>query len=430
MKILPGVLKKLVYVPMVAWGRTPVHWLWKTPKRPMDRIYISTSRLIHRNWKDLPTGILRLIYFYMLAVWPLRVIVLIAKNTSTYGNRVKTRFGIGYLRQILTQSWMGLVRNNDPELYYKYELFTPERRSKDYEYVTGNVASTLFAILNNFDKGSSLEDKQGVAEILQDRGFPAVSQLAVVRDGKVLSPEGNPASPPAEDFIAKPNWGMQGQGIFRFEHLVTGTWKDSRGRELTEIQLRSMLTELAADGDLLIQPRLINHSRILDLTGGGFSTLRIITAMGISGDTEVIAAVLKMPVGAGVADNFAAGGIAAPVDLQTGELGFAVSKKQLAERYEYHPDSRGRIPGRKVPLWNEVVEVARNAHKCFPNFVFLGWDIGITEGGPVIVETNALWDVELIQRPYMSPLGGTKFVEYCVERLACLSSETREQIIE
>ena len=54
--------------------------------------------------------------------------------------------------------------------------------------------------------------------------------------------------------------------------------------------------------------------------------------------------------------------------------------------------------------------MALQAHHCYSNNVFLGWDIGITQQGPVIVETNTNWDVDLIQRPCNSPLGGGRFL--------------------
>jgi|GEM_PF-2301547 len=424
MRIKASGLKRIAGVLTTAWGRTPVHWIWKKPVEPMDQVRIATSRLINRNWRNLQPGLFLILYFYLLAIWPARVFVLVLKNTWAYGKQVKYRFGIGYNRQVLTQLRMGLVRNNSPELYYKYELFSKERLSKDSQFITGNVASTLFSILNNHDTGLSLENKKVVSDLLVQRGFPAVSNVAIATANGIVAPNGDPIELPGMDFIVKPNEGMQGQSIYRFENIAPGVWQASDLAEFTEDQLRKLIAELATSMDFLIQPRLINHPTIIDLTGGGFSTLRVITGIGVSGVVEVVAAAFKMPVGRGVADNFAAGGIAAPIDLESGELGYAVPKKLLGEKYEHHPDTGGRICGRKLPFWNEIVEISMSAHLCYPKFVFLGWDIGIDESGPVVVETNALWDVELIQRPYMSPLGGTRFVDICNDHLCQLSSSS------
>lgn len=424
MQYIPKRLKTIVGMLKTAWGRTPVYWMWKKPATPMDTVFYNTSQLIHRSWKNFkPRYVVRLIYLYMLLVWPCRALLLILKNLKEYGSRVKRVVGVGYGKQLLDQFRLGLVKNVSPELYYKYELFTLERYSQAGLYITGNVASTLFAILNHFDTGHALEDKAKVDSILSHKGFPTVPLFAIVSKNGIHNSDGQEAGLPDEDFIAKPNLGKQGQGIYRFERTNSDNWNCSNAECYTNMQLLEFLRSLAAQGDYLIQKRMINHPELADLSGGGFCTIRAVTARRISGEIELIFAAFRMPAGKEIMDNYSAGGIAAPVNLQTGTLGSAVSKHPLTEILAHHPDTSGKILGRKLPHWRELMQMATDAHQCFPEYVFLGWDIGIDFNGPVIIETNVVWDVDIIQRSHMLPLGETRFVEIANEYLTDSMSE-------
>jgi D-alanine-D-alanine ligase-like ATP-grasp enzyme len=43
----------------------------------------------------------------------------------------------------------------------------------------------------------------------------------------------------------------------------------------------------------------------------------------------------------------------------------------------------------KIPHWDKVIEITTQAHQLYPNFGVFGWDIAVTEEGPLIIECNA-----------------------------------------
>ena len=59
-----------------------------------------------------------------------------------------------------------------------------------------------------------------------------------------------------------------------------------------------------------------------------------------------------------------------------------------------HPTLPGwgtRIEGIELPMWDEALELA---HAAMPHFLpnrSIGWDVAITDRGPVIVEANREW---------------------------------------
>jgi hypothetical protein len=114
-----------------------------------------------------------------------------------------------------------------------------------------------------------------------------------------------------------------------------------------------------------------------------------------------------------VVDNFHAGGIAAEVDMTTGELG-AASDMGLRPEVGWrvaHPTSGAAILGRRLPFWNDVLNLACLAHAAFPRRAIVGWDIAILANGPCIIEGNIKPDLDIHQRVARRPLGNGRLAE-------------------
>jgi hypothetical protein len=123
-------------------------------------------------------------------------------------------------------------------------------------------------------------------------------------------------------------------------------------------------------------------------------------------------AVLRMARAPGiVVDNFHAGGIAARVDLQTGEVGPAtdLGTNRGTQWWETHPVTGARIRGRRVPMWDEVIDLVLRAHAAFPDQIVIGWDVAILRYGPRLIEGNKSPDLDIIQRTGREPIGNSRF---------------------
>jgi hypothetical protein len=76
---------------------------------------------------------------------------------------------------------------------------------------------------------------------------------------------------------------------------------------------------------------------------------------------------------------------------------------------ECHPDTGLPIVGIMLPFWRESIELVRRAHQsAFARFAFLGWDIALTNEGPILLETNSGWGA-LFHQVLDGPLGQTAF---------------------
>ena len=73
-------------------------------------------------------------------------------------------------------------------------------------------------------------------------------------------------------------------------------------------------------------------------------------------------------------------------------------------KIDRHPDSGVIFDGYTVPLYHEALQLCLKAHSYFYGIHSIGWDIAISENGPVIIEGNDNWGIAMFQILY----GGLK----------------------
>ena len=169
--------------------------------------------------------------------------------------------------------------------------------------------------------------------------------------------------------MGKPMEGSSGQGIVKY----------AKG-ELPALE------EIRASGIDLLEDYVIQHEDLQALCPTSVNTLRIATLLGDK-QQGVVYACIRIGNGS-VVDNVDQGGMAAPIDLQTGRLR-AVGADKLGNRYEQHPATGVTIPGFQIPYWQEAKEMALEAMQVIPQVRFVAWDVAITPEGPVFIEGNS-----------------------------------------
>ena len=72
-----------------------------------------------------------------------------------------------------------------------------------------------------------------------------------------------------------------------------------------------------------------------------------------------------------------------------------------------HPDNSIVFEGFEIPFFKEAVEMSKDLHSKLYRVHSIGWDIAITQNGPVFIEGNSLWEVSGTQ----AAVGGLKHIE-------------------
>ena len=98
-------------------------------------------------------------------------------------------------------------------------------------------------------------------------------------------------------------------------------------------------------------------------------------------------------------DHMIHGATVAEVDLRTGALGPGRRKQDPAIAHHVLPGREWRFVGYRVPYWAEARALALQAAAAFPWARVIGWDVAVSDAGPVLIEGNHNWSAELSQVP-------------------------------
>jgi hypothetical protein len=164
---------------------------------------------------------------------------------------------------------------------------------------------------------------------------------------------------------------------------------------------------VARRGRYLIQECLKNHPELAPF-GSGLTSLRITSCKDEAGGFEVTNAVLKMSLAAGSSvDNFHQGGAVCRVDVKSGEVGPAWDNwiRRPCVLHHVHPVTGAAIAGTRLPCWPETVAMVAKAASLFPDRIMIGFDVAITDRGPVIIEGNVQQGSDMVQRTHDLPVG-------------------------
>ena len=134
------------------------------------------------------------------------------------------------------------------------------------------------------------------------------------------------------------------------------------------------------------QTLLKPHPSMVPITGDRVSTVRMFVLSDREG-CELLRASWKIPVGNG-ADNFwRAGNVLAGIDVQSGRIVKALRRtKDGTEPITTHPATGANFEGMKFPEWDAMREIVLRAAVNLPGCHFQGWDVALTDRGPVLVE--------------------------------------------
>ena len=335
----------------------------------------------------------------------------------TYGPRVKQTHGVDGFTQFCGLVKTQLVAGLPPIAYYKFQLYLPERRAGigDYFEQTTQILHLLRNRLPDASDRMVFRAKRQFEDWCRDHGLDTVHNLLEVMGDEVLYRSDVPV--PAGDLFSKPSNAGLGKGVGKWRHeLVDGRslWRGEDGvaRDLAGLEAELKRQSQEWGRPFVLQACLTNHPAIRSLGNGSLCTLRVMTLRNYPDAAEPLVMVLRIGTGDSPADNFDLGGIATPIDLDTGRCGRAIAKRgdYPLHRLTMNPDNGAVIEGLELPYWREVLALAVRAHTLlqYPTPV-VGWDVAVLADGPILIEANGLPCPYVAQMPTGVPLGGSRY---------------------
>jgi Sugar-transfer associated ATP-grasp len=288
----------------------------------------------------------------------------------------------------------------DSALLYDF----PRNDWREYlsDYVRENGAATLNPVPQFFDQ------KLMLRALLLRHGFAQAETFALIGrlDAQLdpLGPDRRLASlADVEDamradggrFIVKPQDSGFGYGVALVESR-DGALVRQRGHRVSAYRVTP------SRSTTLVERVIAQHPFWAELFPESCNTMRLLT-LWTPGDPAPFIATAAQRVGASdtaPTDNFHGGGMAAPIRVETGELGRAV-RHTPSGRYEWlsqHPESGARIEGARLPHWDAIQRTVLQAASALGLGRYVGWDVVVdTTGTPVIIEGNANTGVHILQ---------------------------------
>jgi len=332
----------------------------------------------------------------------------VSRNLAEHGNG---NSAIVFLRILSGRIFYGM----GPDVYDR-RRFSNKKLSRAGEYLSLRERENLQKSLCPTEARGLVENKLRFFERCISNGLPTPSVKGVYRIRETYIPPGVPVfqtrqelrdflfSLPSGRYVVKPLDGGHGWDVSAFD-IENGLILDLSGTAIDPERLYRKVEESGhGSAGYLFQEFARPHPGLIPIMPGpGLGTFRIVTFLVGERSVEIPFAVVKIPVGNSVTDNFDAGysgNWVCPVDVSTGRLGNAVGKRKgvpVFSEIERREDTGARFQGMEVPLWAEVKDTVTRAALVFSDLRTLGWDVAVTKDGPTLLESNWDWGENIIE---------------------------------
>ncbi len=191
-----------------------------------------------------------------------------------------------------------------------------------------------------------------------------------------------------DSYIVKPLAYSLGQGIFTVDV------------DETDKTVQELFDDILSKGACVVEELVYQSFDMAVLHPSSVNTVRFATYYDSSADNVTrLYAMLRMGCGDSQIDNAFCGGIAAPVDVDSGIVtgkGYRnVNGKE--EWFEYQPETRAKIIGKQLPDWQNLLSMLEELARVVPEQKIVGWDLAHTDDGWVMIEGNSRPILKAIQ---------------------------------
>ncbi len=227
--------------------------------------------------------------------------------------------------------------------------------------------------------------------------------------------------------ILKPIDGMKGRGVLRLSAGRTtgadpaaGANADVEGDALfldgKEIALFDLAQTLSTLDNYLVVTFAQQAEYARALYPDSANTMRLVTMIDPANDRPFIAA-SQHRIGTAASaptDNASRGGVICRVDPETGRLGQGTQDVGTGViRCSVHPETGAPIEGVEVEGWDQATESVLRVAEALPFAPYVGWDVLMSDDGPVLIEGNAGPSMHCqMHFPYLLDERVRRFVEH------------------
>lgn len=336
--------------------------------------------------------------------------------------RQSGRKATSVLYDIARLSWK-TKRVIDPEFYFKHRLF--DLAESDTKAMYGYLDPIAMVKLNksiNFDRQSlsAIDNKTYLEHILRAEGLPVVKTLAILSENKLSPSKGCSSVEEAVTFFrncndypifGKPNQSSRSAGVTsvtKYDRESDTLTLENKGG-ISPKQFAEELFRAYGEFGYIFQSKLEPHDSLKPCCGNAIGCIRLLT-LAEPDNIVPLYSVWKIPANGEIADNFwRSDNKVAAIDTNTGLIQRVQAGTGVQRTVELKDPISGIVfSGFQLPDWERLVKLGCEAAALFQHIPVLGWDIAMTQSGPVIVEGNTNPDHSLYQLAYGTGLASSE----------------------
>lgn len=156
------------------------------------------------------------------------------------------------------------------------------------------------------------------------------------------------------------------------------------------------LSEVLSTEAMIFEEIVKQTRQFGDFNPSSVNTVRIVSTLYPDGEVRFASFWLRIGRSGRCVDNAGDGGnINASIDLNDGTIYNSIQFNgwRNIKNIDSHPDTGVQLAGIKVDHWNRIKNEIVKFQQSMPILKAIGWDVAITDMGPVILEINDFWDV-------------------------------------
>lgn len=328
-----------------------------------------------------------LLFWYKVIPW------IIKYPAGSFGQRVKVFFD--YIHLYRTK---GLTCDE----YYDYEF---EKRGEEFRttFLGLNEQKHYLDLLNPIKYYSLARNKYLAHKVLENTGVRKSELYCYYEpEGRVYN--SNEIASSASDICRI----LKQKGV---EQCVIKDTENSHGEGVIVVKeieyldgdckfdyyngSKVLLSELLGRHPLIFEGLIKQTAQFASFNASSVNTVRFMTTLYPNGEAKIIATFIKIGRTGSCVDNAGAGGnVDVCVDVETGEIRYAIQFdgwRKITE-IENHPDSGTQLNGAIIENWEQIKADVIRFQQAMPWCKAAGWDIAITDDGPIVIEVNDFWD--------------------------------------
>lgn len=224
-----------------------------------------------------------------------------------------------------------------------------------------------------FNAGATAED---FADFNEKHRFNAVYHEFVHRDWLYLP---DASEEEIRSFVAR-----NPAFLTKADALTQGKGIDYHSRRGSDVN--AFFRQLA-NRPVLLESFIKQHPAMAALNPSSVNTVRIVSARR-GGRVILLGACLRVGGEGSYLDNFHKGGVAYPLDIETGVVSGRGRTLQGQAVYLRHPSTGHIMPGFQIPHWDTLKQEVCRAALISPHIGYVGWDIAVTTAGVEFIEGN------------------------------------------